>query len=145
MLLDTVWGAPDEGLAAATVSVTGSFVHPSVAHACMEPNTTLAAWDAARGVVELWTSTQAPWFIAKEVSHLLGLDHDQVLCREVAVGGGFGQKSKASEHEVLAAALSRASGPAGAGGAEPGGGVRRQQAAAPLRDPADGPRPTTPG
>ncbi|OLT18695.1 hypothetical protein BJF78_00990 [Pseudonocardia sp. CNS-139] len=110
MLLDTVWGAPERGLAAATVSVSGRFVYPSVAHACMEPNTTLAVWDASRGVVELWTSTQAPWFIAKEVSHLLGLEHDQVICREVAVGGGFGQKSKASEHEVLAAALSRAAG-----------------------------------
>ncbi|GAA3232902.1 hypothetical protein GCM10017691_28010 [Pseudonocardia petroleophila] len=110
MLLRTDWGDPDAGLAAAAVSVTGRFVHPSVAHACMEPSTTLAAWDAGRGVVELWTSTQAPWFIAKEVSHLLGLEHEQVICREVAVGGGFGQKSKASEHEVLAAALSRAAG-----------------------------------
>ncbi|MBW0093080.1 molybdopterin-dependent oxidoreductase [Pseudonocardia sp. KRD-184] len=110
MLLRTDWGDPDAGLAAAAVTVEGRFVHPSVAHACMEPSTTLAAWDAGRGVVELWTSTQAPWFIAKEVSHLLGLEHDQVVCREVAVGGGFGQKSKAAEHEVLAAALSRAAG-----------------------------------
>lgn len=110
MLLATDWGDPDAGIAASTVSVRGSFVYPSVAHACMEPSITLARWDAEREVVELWTSTQAPWFIAKEVSHLLGLRHEQVICREVAVGGGFGQKSKASEHEVLAAALARAAG-----------------------------------
>lgn len=110
MLLATDWGEPDAGIAAATASVHGSFVYPSVAHACMEPSVTLARWDPDREIVELWTSTQAPWFIAKEVSHLLGLRHEQVVCREVAVGGGFGQKSKAAEHEALAAALSRAAG-----------------------------------
>ncbi|MPZ82977.1 MAG: molybdopterin-dependent oxidoreductase [Actinophytocola sp.] len=110
MLLATDWGEPDTGIAAAAVSVHGSFVYPSVAHACMEPSVTLARWDPDREIVELWTSTQAPWFIAKEVAHLLGLRHEQVVCREVAVGGGFGQKSKAAEHEALAAALARAAG-----------------------------------
>ena len=109
-LLRIEWGDAGAGLAAAAVRVDGAFVHPSVSHACMEPNTTLAAWDPERRIVELWTSTQAPWFIAKEVSHLLGLRHEQVVCREVAVGGGFGSKSKASEHEVLAAALARKAG-----------------------------------
>lgn len=110
MLLAADWGEPDAGIAAAAVSVRGSFVYPSVAHACMEPSSTLARWDPDRELVELWTSTQAPWFVVKEVSHLLGLRHEQVVCREVAVGGGFGQKSKAAEHEVLAAALARAAG-----------------------------------
>ncbi|MGH3763517.1 xanthine dehydrogenase family protein molybdopterin-binding subunit, partial [Actinophytocola sp.] len=110
MLLATDWGEPDAGIAAAAVSVRGGFVYPSVAHACMEPSVTLARWDPDRELVELWTSTQAPWFAVKEVSHLLGLRHEQVVCREVAVGGGFGQKSKAAEHEVLAAALARAAG-----------------------------------
>ncbi|MBM9464178.1 molybdopterin-dependent oxidoreductase [Aeromicrobium sp. YIM 150415] len=104
------WGDVEAGRRAGVVSVHGRYVYPSVSHACMETNTTLASWDAERGCVELWTSTQAPWFIAKEVSHLLGIAHEQVICREVAVGGGFGSKSKASEHEVLAAALSRKAG-----------------------------------
>ncbi|MGY1805818.1 molybdopterin cofactor-binding domain-containing protein [Blastococcus sp. SYSU D00669] len=108
MLLDVEWGDVATGLAAATVSATGSFVYPSLSHAVMEPNTTLASWHDGR--VELWTSTQAPWFIQKEVSHLLGIPHDDVVIREVAVGGGFGSKSKVSEHEVLAAALSRKAG-----------------------------------
>jgi CO/xanthine dehydrogenase Mo-binding subunit/CO/xanthine dehydrogenase FAD-binding subunit len=110
MLLEGQWGDPDAGTASSMVTVAGRFTYPSVAHACMEPNTTLASWDPELEVLELWTSTQAPWFIAKEVAHLLGLRHEQVVCREVAVGGGFGSKSKASEHEVLAAALARAAG-----------------------------------
>ena len=107
MRWNSAWGDVEAGRAAAALSVTGRFVYPSVVHACMEPNTTLAAWDEDSQRVELWTSTQAPWFIAKEVSHLLGIPHDDVVCREVAVGGGFGSKSKASEHEIIAAALSR--------------------------------------
>ncbi|GAA4731019.1 hypothetical protein GCM10023350_12930 [Nocardioides endophyticus] len=110
VLLRTDWGDVAAGEAAGEVVVEGDYVYPSVSHACMEPNTTLAAWNEAEQKVELWTSTQAPWFIAKEVSHLLGIPHDHVICREVAVGGGFGAKSKASEHEVLAAALSRKAG-----------------------------------
>ncbi len=107
MRWNSAWGDVGAGSSAATISVTGQFVYPSVAHACMEPNATLAAWDESRQRAELWTSTQAPWFIAKEVSHLLGIPHHDVVCREVAVGGGFGSKSKASEHEIIAAALSR--------------------------------------
>lgn len=107
---NSVWGDPDAGVAASTVMVEGDFVYPSVAHACMEPNVTLARWHPDREVMELWTSTHAPYFIAKEVSHLLGIEHDQVVCREVATGGSFGSKSKASEHEILAAALARKTG-----------------------------------
>lgn len=110
MLLHSEWGDVNKGQLASEFSVAGDFVYPSVSHACMEPNTTLASWHEDTGSVELWTSTQAPWFIAKEVSHLLGIPHEKVICREVAVGGGFGSKSKASEHEILAAALSRKSG-----------------------------------
>lgn len=104
------WGDPEAGRSAATMSVEGTFHYPRVAHACMEPNTTLAHWHADTGVLELWTSTQAPWFVTTEVAHVLGLDPARVVCRDVAVGGGFGSKSKVCEHEALAAALSIASG-----------------------------------
>ncbi|WP_418061806.1 molybdopterin cofactor-binding domain-containing protein [Pimelobacter simplex] len=107
VLFATEWGDAAAGRAHARTAVEGRFVYPSVSHACMETNTTLARWDEDAGTVELWTSTQAPWFIGKEVSQLLGLEHDQVIFREIATGGGFGSKSKASEHEVLAAALAR--------------------------------------
>jgi CO/xanthine dehydrogenase Mo-binding subunit/CO/xanthine dehydrogenase FAD-binding subunit len=75
-------------------------------HACMEPNGIVARWDAAEERLELWSPTQAPYFIRKEVAHVLGLAPGQIVMREIAVGGGFGSKSKISEHEVLAAALS---------------------------------------
>lgn len=104
------WGDPEAGLRASVHSVSGTYTYPRVAHAVMEQNTTIARWDPERERFELWTSTQAPHFVVKELARVFGLESDQVICREVAVGGGFGSKSKISEHEALAAALARKSG-----------------------------------
>ncbi|MBM4421741.1 MAG: hypothetical protein FJ034_09225, partial [Chloroflexi bacterium] len=103
------WGDPARGRSA-PVRISGSWTYPRVAHAVMEQNTTVARWDAVRERFELWTSTQAPHFVVHELAHVFGLRLDQIVCREVAVGGGFGSKSKISEHEALAAALARKAG-----------------------------------
>ncbi len=77
----------------------------------METHTTLACWDADRERLEvLRTSTPVPFVVAREVAHVLGLDQSQVVCRDIAVGGGFGAKSKVCEQEALAAALARKTG-----------------------------------
>jgi len=90
---------------AAVTTVSGRYRFGRQAHACMEPNGTLARWDSETGRLELWTSTQSPYFVREEVARLLGLALEQVILREVSVGGGFGAKSKVTDHEVLAAAL----------------------------------------
>ncbi|WP_283138317.1 molybdopterin cofactor-binding domain-containing protein [Rhizohabitans arisaemae] len=103
-----VWGSAELARSRSTVTVGGSFDYPRVTHACMEPNTTLAWWHDDR--LELWTSTQASHFVVHELARVLGLRLDQVVCRDVAVGGGFGSKSKVSEHEAIAGLLSMRSG-----------------------------------
>ena len=104
------WGDPERGRSESAVFAQGTFWYPRVAHAVMERAVTIARWDVERERFELWTSTQAPHFIVKELAHIFGLRTDQVVCREVAVGGGFGSRSKVSDHEALAAGLARASG-----------------------------------
>jgi CO/xanthine dehydrogenase Mo-binding subunit/CO/xanthine dehydrogenase FAD-binding subunit len=104
------WGDVELGRREGTVSTRATYFYPRVAHAVMEQNICIARWDAERERFELWTSTQAPHFVVNELAHVFGLRRDQVICREVAVGGGFGSKSKVSEHEAPAAALARASG-----------------------------------
>jgi CO/xanthine dehydrogenase Mo-binding subunit/CO/xanthine dehydrogenase FAD-binding subunit len=99
------YGDVSAGRAAAMVTAAGEFTYPQVSHACMEPNTTLARWDSDAEILEIWTSTQAPHFIRVELANALGLAPESVVCREVYVGGGFGSKSKISEHEIAAAAL----------------------------------------
>ncbi|MGH3762975.1 molybdopterin cofactor-binding domain-containing protein [Actinophytocola sp.] len=88
-----------------TVSCSGRYYFARQTQLCMETNRAVARWSADEEVLELWTPTQAPYFIRKEVAHVLGLDADQIRIREVAVGGGFGSKSKICEHEALVAAL----------------------------------------
>lgn len=104
------YGDAAAGRERAATTVSGEYRFGRQTHVCMEPNSTVARWDTEREVLDLWTSTQAPYFIRKEVAHALGLDLDRVKAHEVAVGGGFGSKSKISDHEVICAALSMKAG-----------------------------------
>jgi CO/xanthine dehydrogenase Mo-binding subunit/CO/xanthine dehydrogenase FAD-binding subunit len=102
-------GAPDPDRTPA-VTIQGTYRFPRQNHACMETNTIVASWDAVDQRLEVWASTQAPHFTRKELAHVLDLAEDQVEVHQVAVGGGFGSKSKISEYEAIAAALSMRSG-----------------------------------
>jgi len=110
LTMEHEWGDVVAARRASTMSVTGVFTYPRVAHAPMEPNVTLARWDAEREVMDVWTSSQSPWFVADEIENICGVPADRVVCHDVSTGGGFGSKSHISEHEVLAAALSIRSG-----------------------------------
>ena len=100
------WGDLAVAEAASAAVVEGTFRYPRSIHVCMERSTTIARWSGPQ--LELWTTTQAPWYVATEVAHALGLTPDQVVCHDIAVGGGFGARSKITEHEVVAALLARA-------------------------------------
>ncbi len=104
------YGAIDQAFAEADHIFDDEFSHGIVVPACMETNATVASFDAATGHLTLWTATQAPYFIRKEVAHVLGLEVERVHIRGVEVGGGFGGKSKICEQEALAARLSLATG-----------------------------------
>lgn len=110
VLWATTWGDYETASQSSDRWVAGRFKYPRTVHACMEPNIVVASWDGDADLLEMWVSTQAPYFTVKEVAHCLGLAEEQVTCREVAVGGGFGSKSKIQTHEVIAAALARKSG-----------------------------------
>ncbi len=107
LALQTVraYGDPDAARSAADVVVSGHYAYSPAAHVCLEPHSVLARWDPVHQRLDLWVSTQAPYFVRKEVAHMLGLEMDQVRTHPVAVGGGFGAKAKAGCHEVIAAAL----------------------------------------
>jgi CO/xanthine dehydrogenase Mo-binding subunit/CO/xanthine dehydrogenase FAD-binding subunit len=110
MRVERVYGDLEWARRATVTTVRGRYRFGRQAHACMEPNGTLARWDPAAARLELWTSTQSPYFVREEVARVLGLDRAQVVVREVAVGGGFGSKSKITEHEAIAGALAMRAG-----------------------------------
>ena len=107
LALQTVrsYGDPDEARSTAEAAVSGTYVYAPAAHVCLERHSTVARWDPVRRQLDLWTSTQAPYFVRKEVAHMLDLSPEQIRTHPVAVGGGFGAKAKAGCHEVIAAAL----------------------------------------
>ena len=108
--LDRSWGDPEGARSRATTHVSDRFVFGRQTHACMEPNSVVADWDAVAQRLHLWVSTQAAIYVRDEVAHVMGLAEDRVVCHEVEVGGGFGSKSRVSEHEAIAGALARKSG-----------------------------------
>ena len=99
------YGDPDEARSTAEASVSGTYVYAPAAHVCLERHSTVARWDPVHQRLDLWVSTQAPYFVRKEVAHMLDLSPEQIRTHPVAVGGGFGAKAKAGSHEVIAAAL----------------------------------------
>lgn len=103
------WGEPREDRKP-VASVSGSFKFGRQTHATMETHSIVARWNAEVRLLELWTSTQAPFIVRKEIAHVLDLDLDSVVVHEISVGGGFGAKSKICEYEAIACALSMKSG-----------------------------------
>lgn len=104
------YGDAERAPTEADLVVHGAYSYGPATHLCMEPHSVVASWDQDQQRMDLWVSTQAPYFVRKEVAHFLDLDMDHVHTHEVAVGGGFGAKAKAGLHEVIAATLSRRAG-----------------------------------
>jgi CO/xanthine dehydrogenase Mo-binding subunit/CO/xanthine dehydrogenase FAD-binding subunit len=97
------YGDPEAGMRAAAHVFEQSFRYPAVLQCPMETNA--AVCDVIDGVLHVWAPTQVPQFVQKELAHVLDLPLDRVRVREVAVGGGFGARSKVCEQEAIAALL----------------------------------------
>jgi 4-hydroxybenzoyl-CoA reductase subunit alpha len=78
---------------------------PLEAHACVaswEPNPS----DPVGGKMTLWTSTQTPHYVHREISKVLQLPMSHVRVIAPNVGGGFGGKTDPFSHEICACELS---------------------------------------
>lgn len=75
-------------------------------HACMEPSSVVARWDADATSLDIWTPTQSPRSIAGEIAYMLDLQPGQVHLHRCGVGGDFGSRVKTGNLEVIAAHLS---------------------------------------
>ncbi|MGK0171807.1 MAG: CO/xanthine dehydrogenase Mo-binding subunit, partial [Gammaproteobacteria bacterium] len=100
------FGPLDAAFAQAHLVLEDVYEHGQVAPVCMETNGAVASYDATANTMDIWAPTQAPFFVRKEVAHILGLERDQVRVRSVVIGGGFGGKSQCPEPIGIAALLS---------------------------------------
>ncbi len=106
-------GDPAEALASGTAGTTGTagaakrldavYEMPFLAHAPMEPGNTTAHF--ANDRCEVWSPTQAPDRVRRDVARSLGVSDDAVTVHTTLLGGGFGRRLQ-TDYAVEAAMLS---------------------------------------
>ena len=69
-----------------------TFYSQAVNHAPLEPHAALAQFDPRKGELTLWSSTQIPFFLRRNLASTLLLPESKVRVIKPKVGGGFGQK-----------------------------------------------------
>lgn len=100
-------GDVDRALSTSARMLSATYFLPYIAHVPMEPRTALARWSGGR--VTIWTGTQRPFAVRRQVAEALGAAEDQVEVLVPDFGGGFGGKHT-GEAAVAAAILARREG-----------------------------------
>jgi CO/xanthine dehydrogenase Mo-binding subunit/aerobic-type carbon monoxide dehydrogenase small subunit (CoxS/CutS family) len=98
------YGAVDEALRTAEVTVTGRWQTARVSHAQLETHATIG-WTDDDGRLVLRTSSQVPFLVRDEIARIFDLDPAQVRVFTARVGGGFGGKQEILTEDLVAAAV----------------------------------------
>lgn len=106
--VDHSFGDVAGGFAAADLVLEETFHYAEVTHAMMEPNASLASWDAQRGRLTLHTVSQVPYYVHLILAQCMRLDAAQIRVVKPFVGGGFGHRTETLNFEIIAALLARA-------------------------------------
>jgi 4-hydroxybenzoyl-CoA reductase alpha subunit len=109
------FGEVEAGFADADYIREDWFYYEGNNHAPMEEHACVANWepnpaDPVGGKLTLWSSTQTPHYVHREVSKVLNLPRSHVRVIAPNVGGGFGGKSDPFSHEICACELARRTG-----------------------------------
>jgi len=98
------FGPVDELMDAADVVVEGDYYFHGSTHAPIEPHCAIGNVEAD-GLLTVWSSTQVPHYLQRELARVLGLDVARVRVVQPAVGGAFGGKSEPFDLEFCVALL----------------------------------------
>ncbi|MBW1818902.1 MAG: molybdopterin-dependent oxidoreductase, partial [Deltaproteobacteria bacterium] len=86
------FGNVDKAFAESDFVFEDSFYSQPVNHAPLEPHAAIAQYDPLKGEVTIWSSTQIPFFLRRNLSNTLQIPESKVRVIKPKVGGGFGQK-----------------------------------------------------
>jgi CO/xanthine dehydrogenase Mo-binding subunit len=84
--------------------VEGEYYFHGTTHAPIEPHCAIARRNV-NGLLEVWSSTQVPHYLHRELARVLDLDVAEVRVVQPAVGGAFGGKSEPFDLEFAVALL----------------------------------------
>ncbi len=82
---------------------------PYVTHACMETSVAVAQFDH-EGRLTLWSPTQIPFLLLRDLSEALGMPGDQIRVIQTSIGGAFGRGLDIYPFEPIVALMARKAG-----------------------------------
>jgi 4-hydroxybenzoyl-CoA reductase subunit alpha len=103
------FGDVDGGMAASDVVVEGDYFFEGSTHAPIEPHCAIGQM-GGDGKLTVWSSTQVPHYLHRELARVLELDPAKVRVIQPPVGGAFGGKSEPFDLEFCVAKLAMKSG-----------------------------------
>jgi 4-hydroxybenzoyl-CoA reductase subunit alpha len=109
-LVDHHFGDVDTGFEEADAVVERRFVGNFIQQAPLEPHSAIAHWHHDRGTVTLWSSTQVPHYLQKQLSRVFEMPLAKFRIIKPYVGGGFGGKAEAMALDFCSIYLSKATG-----------------------------------
>jgi xanthine dehydrogenase molybdenum-binding subunit len=102
-------GDLDTGEHESDVILEADYELPYVAHAAMETSVVVASFDH-RGHLTLYSTTQIPFLLQRDLSEALGLEGRDIRIIQTAIGGAFGRGLDIYPYEPIAALLARKAG-----------------------------------
>lgn len=104
------FGNVDKGFAESDFVYEDTFYSQAVNHAPMEPHVALAQYDTLNGDFTIWSSTQIPYFLKRNLATTLLVPESKVRVIKPKVGGGFGQKIDMFAKDFCACWFARSTG-----------------------------------
>jgi len=98
------FGDVDGAMNACDVTVEGDYYFHGTTHTPIEPHCAIAR-QGVNGLLEVWSSTQVPHYLHRELARVLDLDVAEIRVVQPAVGGAFGGKSEPFDLEFAVALL----------------------------------------
>jgi len=102
------FGDVEAGFAQADLVAEQVYRCAEVAHAQMELNAALVAYDPDRDQLTIHSTTQVPYYVHLMLARCLGMDMSRIRVVKPFVGGGFGARVETLNFELIAALLARA-------------------------------------
>ncbi|HEX5726571.1 MAG TPA: xanthine dehydrogenase family protein molybdopterin-binding subunit [Longimicrobiaceae bacterium] len=112
-IVELEFGDVEGGLRQADVVVEGEYFFEGSTHTPIEPHCAIGLWEeggAGVGRLTVWSSTQVPHYLHRELARVLELDPARVRVVQPPVGGGFGGKSEPFDLEFCVARLAMKTG-----------------------------------
>ncbi len=100
------YGDVDAGFAAAALVLEERYDYPGSTHVALETHAALARSEPD-GKLTLWSSTQNPHYVHRDVARVLGMREQDVRLIKPAVGAGYGGKCDPFCTDLCAAFLAR--------------------------------------